>query len=115
MLLCDALCRDDDDATRSLVLAGDTHQVSHRCAPRPDGYCWEWTHVAWELISGNKHRDLECFPGRSLCTCDPPCLDNGLGTRFVWNGGNDKVSGYGWWRPAPGTDGKQRYHSRETC
>lgn len=87
-------------------------QVSHLCKPVHGRYCWEPSHTVFESSDKNANRDHYCFTARRLCACEPPCLYNGEGSRFVQNL-DPVLPQFGGWRPAEGMNMRTRYETAE--
>ncbi|KFY60965.1 hypothetical protein V496_05214 [Pseudogymnoascus sp. VKM F-4515 (FW-2607)] len=108
--LLEAVTRNDSALVNDIVEGRG--EVSHRCKPTEGRYCWQWEHTVYETADKNAIRDHYCFTARRLCACQPPCLYNGEGGRFVQNV-NPTLPQYGGWKPAEGRDMKTRYTTAE--
>lgn len=100
-----------DMAKIDMVLA-EKGEIAYLCMPFTVSRCWNWEHVSLQPQAGNWVRDTYCFPGRKLCICNLPCLDNGSGARFVRNVA-EVDERYGAWKPAADTGNCLTYEDPE--
>jgi hypothetical protein len=103
---------EDGDEEKISAIVNGTGDVYNTCKPVEGVVCWEFLHTSFETVEEAEKRTDYYFTGRRLCRCDPPCLSNGEGGRFVPNT-DPKVDNYRGWRPISGSGGRTKYDSEE--
>ena len=99
----------DGDTLLTQHIAQDSGKVEVRCR---DPTCVLLKHLVWGTGIGGAKVRCNCQQGVHLCLCDPPCIINGWGARFVRNL-HPVNTRFGHWRLIAGTTAQAIYADSE--